>query len=390
MNKSTKNISVKTYLVGGFVRNLLLKKYLNLDLPPTDKDFLVIGADRNYMLSLGFIPIAKFFPIFLHPITKDEYALARTEKSIGVEHTAFKCNTKNISLKQDLLRRDITINAIALDVNNNQIIDPYHGLQDLKNKIIRHVSLAFTEDPLRVLRVARFASILVNFNIAKQTIKLMKQMADSKLLSTLSDHRVLTEITIASYYNFPIFLSTLALTNNLILISPYLGSIFKQNSNKIISYYNQLKSDLGLLPALALIVIVNNLIQSKQDNQILKQLPLIKDYFPFLLSTKIIRKLSIVQSFFALLVTTNKNCLTLLYISENLYKSEYSDVFTIIYNTSQKMLLHQHLSQLAVAVKHLLNISNNIAQEIKIHCYHNLNRQEIIAIKKKIVESYYQ
>ena len=143
---------MQTYLVGGAVRDKLLK------LPVTDKDWVVIGANSEQMREQGFIQVGKGFPVFLHPQSKQEYALARTERKIAPGHTGFEFDASSeVTLEQDLMRRDLTINAMA-ESEDGQIIDPYQGQRDLQQRILRHVSPAFKEDPLRVLRVARFAA----------------------------------------------------------------------------------------------------------------------------------------------------------------------------------------------------------------------------------------
>ena len=148
---------MKIYKVGGAVRDELL------GLEPTDNDWVVVGSTPKQMLSMGYKQVGKDFPVFLHPETKEEYALARKERSTGPGHTAFNFSySPNVTLEEDLSRRDITINAIALDDSGN-LIDPFNGKDDLDNRLIRHVSDAFEEDPLRVLRVARFYAKLKDF-----------------------------------------------------------------------------------------------------------------------------------------------------------------------------------------------------------------------------------
>ncbi len=141
------------YKVGGCVRDIILGHKIN------DYDYVVIDSSIQEMLDNGFQKVGSDFPVFLHPKTKDEYALARTERKTGLGYFEFSCETKNVTLKDDLLRRDLTINAIAMDCKNN-IIDPFNGQQDIKNKILKPVSDAFKEDPLRLLRVARFKTKL--------------------------------------------------------------------------------------------------------------------------------------------------------------------------------------------------------------------------------------
>lgn len=178
------------YLVGGAVRDQLLNRSVK------DHDYLVVGATVEQMLSLGFTQVGKDFPVFLHPQTKNEYALARTERKQGQGYTGFTCYAEpDVTIEQDLLRRDLTVNAIAIS-DDGTIIDPYYGQQDIENKVLRHVSDAFVEDPLRVLRVARFAARYYSdgFTIAPETLELMTKISNSGELLTLSAERVWQEI----------------------------------------------------------------------------------------------------------------------------------------------------------------------------------------------------
>lgn len=182
-------ILVEYYLVGGAVRD----KYLGLKVK--DKDWLVVGATPAILLAKGFQQVGKDFPVFLHPKTKEEYALARTEKKAGVGYTGFICDfSPHISLKDDLLRRDLTINALAED-ENGVLYDFYGGKTDLDKRVLRHVSPAFCEDPLRILRVARFAARFasLDFTIAPETLSLMKEMTKAGELTTLTAERVWQE-----------------------------------------------------------------------------------------------------------------------------------------------------------------------------------------------------
>ena len=179
---------MKIYLVGGALRD----KFLNI--PIKDKDYVVVGSTPEEMVKKGFKPIGKDFPVFIHPDTKDEYALARTEKKIGIGYHGFKFYASpKVKLDEDLKRRDLTINAIAQDENGN-IYDPYNGQIDIEKRILRHVSDAFIEDPLRVLRVARFATLDEKFVIHKDTLKLLKQMVLDEELKSLAIERVAVEI----------------------------------------------------------------------------------------------------------------------------------------------------------------------------------------------------
>ena len=189
----TKLCELDIYLVGGAVRDQLLNR------PVKDHDYLVVGSTVEKMLSLGFIQVGKDFPVFLHPKTKEEYALARTERKAGHGYTGFTCYAEpDVTIEQDLSRRDLTINAMAKN-RDGEIIDPYNGQQDLNNRILRHVSEAFIEDPLRVLRVARFAARYhaYGFTIAPETLKLMTDISNSGELSTLSAERIWQEMQLS-------------------------------------------------------------------------------------------------------------------------------------------------------------------------------------------------
>ncbi|WP_300004463.1 multifunctional CCA addition/repair protein [uncultured Cedecea sp.] len=190
---------MKVYLVGGAVRDKLL------NLPVKDKDWLVVGATPQQMLDAGYQQVGKDFPVFLHPESHQEYALARTERKSGQGYTGFTCYAApDVTLEQDLLRRDLTINAIVED-EHGTLTDPYGGLSDLKNRILRHVSPAFSEDPLRVLRVARFAARFahLNFRIAPETLALMSEIAADDSLAHLTPERVWKETEKALSYRNP-------------------------------------------------------------------------------------------------------------------------------------------------------------------------------------------
>ena len=179
---------MKIYLVGGALRD----KFLNI--PIKDKDYVVVGSTPEEMVKKGFKPIGKDFPVFIHPDTKDEYALARTEKKIGIGYHGFKFYASpKVNLDEDLKRRDLTINAIAQDEDGN-IYDPYNGQIDIEKRILRHVSDAFIEDPLRILRVARFSTLDEKFVIHKDTLNLLKKMVLNEELKSLAIERVVLEI----------------------------------------------------------------------------------------------------------------------------------------------------------------------------------------------------
>lgn len=180
---------MKTYLVGGAVRDQLL------NMPVKDRDWVVVGATPKQLLDLGYQQVGKDFPVFLHPDTHEEYALARTERKSGSGYTGFTCYAApDVTLEDDLQRRDLTINAIAYCVDG-EYVDPYHGRDDIKARLLRHVSSAFSEDPLRVLRVARFAARFapLGFKVAPKTLLLMQKMTQSGELNALTAERVWKE-----------------------------------------------------------------------------------------------------------------------------------------------------------------------------------------------------
>ncbi len=180
---------MRVYLVGGAVRDRLLGH------PYHEKDYVVVGATPEQLIAQGYQPVGKDFPVFLHPKTKEEYALARTERKSGHGYHGFEFYTDpSVTLEDDLIRRDLTINAMAMD-DEGTVYDPYGGQQDLANKILRHVSPAFAEDPLRVLRVARFAARYAQygFTVADETLVLMRQLTESGELNALTPERVWKE-----------------------------------------------------------------------------------------------------------------------------------------------------------------------------------------------------
>lgn len=211
---------MKIYQVGGAVRDKLL------GLPVTDRDWVVVGATPSEMEALGYKPVGSDFPVFLHPKTGEEYALARTERKSGKGYKGFVFNAApGVTLEQDLARRDITINAIAED-EHGHLIDPYQGRRDLEAGVLRHVSPAFVEDPLRVLRVARFAARF-GFGVAPETMSLMQELADSGELDTLVPERVWAETEKALATDRPsVYFETLRACGALRQILPEVDSLY--------------------------------------------------------------------------------------------------------------------------------------------------------------------
>lgn len=177
---------MKIYEVGGCVRDRLLGR------EPKDIDYVVVGGTRERLLEMGMQQVGKDFPVFIDPKTKHEYALARTDRKTGSGYSGFECDTENVTLEDDLLRRDLTINAIARDPEDGCIIDPFGGQEDLHSGVLRHVSDAFVEDPLRVLRVARFAA-RYRFRVHPDTNSMMDKIYMRGELQNLTPERVWTE-----------------------------------------------------------------------------------------------------------------------------------------------------------------------------------------------------
>lgn len=214
---------MQIYTVGGAVRDRLLGR------PISEVDWVVVGASAEQMLELGYRPVGADFPVFLHPQTGEEYALARTERKSGRGYGGFTFHASpDVTLEQDLIRRDLTVNAMAEDDHGN-LIDPYGGQQDLEARILRHVSPAFAEDPLRVLRVARFAARYapLGFSVAPETLELMRQLAESGELSHLTAERSWKEISRALMEPRPdVFVQVLRDCGALAALLPEVDALF--------------------------------------------------------------------------------------------------------------------------------------------------------------------
>lgn len=192
---------MKTYLVGGALRDRLLGR------PVSDHDWLVVGATPEEMAARGYLPVGRDFPVFLHPQTREEYALARTERKSAPGYRGFTVHASpDVTLEQDLARRDLTVNAIALpaefvdadgrfEPDADKLADPFHGRRDLEQKLLRHVTEAFREDPVRILRVARFAARFDDFSVAPETMALMREMVEAGEADALVPERVWQELS---------------------------------------------------------------------------------------------------------------------------------------------------------------------------------------------------
>lgn len=180
---------MKTYVVGGAVRDRLL------GLPVSDRDHVVVGATVDAMLAAGFKPVGKDFPVFLHPETHEEYALARTERKVAPGYAGFVFHADpGVTLEEDLARRDFTVNAMAEDEETGTIVDPFHGRADLDRRLFRHVGPAFVEDPVRILRLARFSARFADFDIADETWTLIRRMVADGEVDALVPERVWQEL----------------------------------------------------------------------------------------------------------------------------------------------------------------------------------------------------
>jgi len=214
---------MKTYLVGGAVRDRLLGRTV------TEHDYVVVGATPDELVALGLRPVGKDFPVFLHPRTGEQYALARTERKTGPGYYGFETRfAPDVTLEEDLARRDLTINAMASDDDGN-IVDPYGGRRDLEARLLRHVSPAFVEDPLRVLRVARFAARFagLGFTVAPETLELMRGIAASGELAALVPERVWVETERALGEQQPtVYFEVLRACGALEVVFPEIAALF--------------------------------------------------------------------------------------------------------------------------------------------------------------------
>jgi tRNA nucleotidyltransferase (CCA-adding enzyme) len=232
---------MKVYLVGGAVRDQLLgvaDEY-------TEKDWVVVGSSSEQMLDLGYRQVGKDFPVFLHPGTQEEYALARLERKVGAGYKGFKFDTSSqVTLEQDLSRRDLTINAMAQKAG--ELFDPFNGQEDLNNGILRHVSDAFSEDPVRVLRVAQFAARFkkFGFKVAHQTHQLMSQMVTSGEVDALTPERVFKELNKALSYETPsAFFKVLTACSAYQKVFPSLDNQAHQNHSNSFEFLDNLNTN---------------------------------------------------------------------------------------------------------------------------------------------------
>ncbi|MBE8190083.1 MAG: polynucleotide adenylyltransferase [Candidatus Thioglobus sp.] len=236
---------MKIYLVGGAVRDQLL----GIANENTEQDWVVIDSCVEEMLDLGYRQVGKAFPVFLHPETQQEYALARLERKVAAGYTGFEFDTsKTITLEQDLSRRDLTINAMALD--GERLIDPFHGQADLQNGLLKHTSAAFSEDPVRVLRVARFAAKFkpFGFKVAHSTHRLMQQMTASGEVSALTPERVFKELDKSLSYPTPsAFFKVLLACGAYQKVFPMLGEIQHKNHTNGFEFLDEFAGEAAII-----------------------------------------------------------------------------------------------------------------------------------------------
>lgn len=241
---------MQIYSVGGFVRDTLLRAQGYVVPENGDRDWVVVGSTPEEMIQKGFTPVGADFPVFLHPVTHEEYALARTERKTAPGYHGFIFHTSpNVRLEDDLKRRDLTINAIAQS-ETGQLFDPFNGQQDLKLKVLRHVSEAFAEDPVRILRVARFSAKFPDFQIATETMKLMQNMVRAGETDALVPERVWSEISRGLMLKAPLrmidALSQCGLWSKLMPINPT-DPLFRETLNRAVSEELPLDARFALL-----------------------------------------------------------------------------------------------------------------------------------------------
>lgn len=251
---------MKTYLVGGAVRDKLL------GMQPKDLDWVVVGATASNiacMLEQGFAQVGADFPVFLHPVTGEEYALARVERKTGVGYHGFSVQAdQHVTIEEDLGRRDLTINSMAMD-DSGVVVDPYGGLQDLHNHVLRHTTEAFAEDPLRVLRLARFAARFPAWSIADETMDLCKRMCQAGDLKHLTTERVWVELTkgfgeIDPHRFLQVLSETGALVGNPILNQLFGDEINPQQKHLAIAIGELVPSDKRLVISIGLLSRINS------------------------------------------------------------------------------------------------------------------------------------
>jgi tRNA nucleotidyltransferase (CCA-adding enzyme) len=259
---------MKIYLVGGAVRDQIM------GLPVKDKDYVVVGSTSEEMIKLGYRAVGKDFPVFLHPKTHHEYALARTERKVSKGYKGFKvCATKEVTLEEDLKRRDLTINAIARDTRG-QFFDPFNGMQDIKNKVLRHVNSTFVEDPIRVLRIARFSARFHEFKIHAKTEALLKQIVKNKEIETLASERIWHELFVGfSEKKSYLMLEVLHKCGALKLLVPEMNYIKRKYSiKKSFEYASKLKYSPEIKAALFFMYLYPFKVKSKLQEEVYARL----------------------------------------------------------------------------------------------------------------------
>jgi len=269
---------MKVYLVGGAVRDQLLQR------PVKEQDWVVVGGTPEELLAQAYTQVGKDFPVFLHPKTKEEYALARTERKTGKGYTGFECEfSPEVTLEEDLCRRDLTINAIAQD-EHQQLIDPYGGQKDIAQKILRHISPAFSQDPVRLLRVARFSATFPDFRVASETQILMQQMVNEGEVDALVPERVWREFEKALGEQAPArFLEVLQTSGALTILFPAIKRHYQKCKTYLLAATQKtplvLERFVVLMQALDSIAAIEKLCQDyKLPNQFARMATLVKKY----------------------------------------------------------------------------------------------------------------
>ncbi|BBA85346.1 CCA-adding enzyme [endosymbiont of Sipalinus gigas] len=385
---------MKIYLVGGAIRNKLLS------LPVKEKDWLVIESNIDEMIKLGFKQVGKNFPVFINPITKEEYALARTEKKNGYGYSGFICNfSSSVTIEEDLYRRDITINAIAEDKYGN-IIDPYLGLYHIKKRIIKHISNNFSDDPLRVLRVARIFAYLyhLGFKIDKLTLELMKKIVNSRELIYISYERIWIETKKSLLNtNSHIYFYTLHMCGALkLLFNEFYKIIDKRYiKNKIIFFLKKIKKiknlKLNILNKFLYIIYeisknlnvneikyeISSLLKKLNISKYFKKIiiDVIKNYF-LIKNIKKLNSLNIIKLIYNLKLNDKKKMNIIKEIS-------YEEMNNIIFLNNRKIYIHEYISI-------ILNEINSIYTKDIINKFKGKNiKLEIIKKQKEKIDDFF-
>lgn len=340
---------MKIYLVGGAVRDKLL------GLPVTERDYVVVGATVSDMIKLKYKQVGKEFPVFLHPKTAEEYALARMETKVKPGYKGFEFDTTpQVTLEADLIRRDLTINAMAED-ENGKLIDPYHGKADLDKKVLRHVSAAFKEDPVRILRVGRFLARFANlgFSVAPETIELMQSMVKAGEINALVPERVWKELERALGEKDPVkFFDVLAQCHALAILFPELS--LTSNGMIALRAASSFTSDTAIRFAVLLHDLNRSEIQSickrYRTPNAYKELALITEqFYPIVARIDILQPIEVVELFAMLDIYRRQERFKNFVLASEIISTSQNKIF------NKNLLLKAATAARSIDIKSLLN-----------------------------------